>query len=150
MGPANGGPINLREAHVRRAFLRSACLTGADLQSADLSASDLRGARLDRADLTGADLTKAVLDHVNFDGAVLAHANLTGATLCGAQNLTQAQINQAICDRTTIFPEHLVHPISPLSADSMPLPCEPADSKFFSPLIHTGSSARPILATKPH
>jgi hypothetical protein len=30
------------------------------------------------------------------------------------QNLTQSQINLSICDATTIFPAHLVHPIAML------------------------------------
>jgi len=139
LGPAHGGPVNLRGAQIRRAFLRTACLTGADLEGADLSDSNLAAARLDHANLTGARLAYAVLDHANFAGAILAGANLVGASLRGAQGLTQAQINGATCDLTTNFPEHLVHPISTLAArsnDGVPLPCEQASSKFFSPLVH--------------
>jgi len=139
LGPANGGPIDLRGAHLRRAFLRTACLTEADLEAADLSEANLTAARLDRANLTGAQLAYAVLDHANFAGAILAGASLIGASLRGAHNLSQAQINGAICDLATTFPEHLIHPILTLasrSTDGLPLRSQQGDSKFFSPLVH--------------
>ena len=139
LGPANGGPVNLQGARLSRAFLRSACLSGADLEAADLAEADVSSARLDGANLTGANLAHAVLDNASFSGAILTSANVRGASLRGAKNLTQAQINALICDLSTIFPEHLVHPVSTLAArsnDGLPLPREQADSKFFSPLVH--------------
>ena len=94
--------------------MRSACLSEADLEAADLSEADLSYARLNRANLTAANLSHAVLDHADFSSAVLTHANLTGASLRHVKNLTQAQVNESTCDLTTIFPAHLVHPISRL------------------------------------
>jgi len=113
-GPINGGPINLRSACLRGALLRFASLSRANLEAADLSEADLTHARLDGANLANANLSCAVLDHADFNDAVLSGANLTGASLRHVQNLTQSQINLTICDTTTIFPAHLVHPIAML------------------------------------
>lgn len=138
LGPANGGPINLRGAHISGAFLRSACLSGADLEAADLSEAQLNSAYLDRANLTAANLAHAVLDHTNLRGAVLTNANLTGASLRGVQNLTQAQINETICDLTTTFPEHLIHPLSTLEVVrrvSSVSKRNVGEDQFFSPIV---------------
>jgi hypothetical protein len=113
-GPINGGPINLRSASLRGALLRFASLSRANLEAADLSEADLAHARLDGANLTGANLSCTILDYADFNGALLSNANLTGASLLHVQNLTQSQINLSICDATTIFPAHLVHPIAML------------------------------------
>ena len=61
---------------------------------------DLRHAHLQRAWLEGADLSNAVLDRADLTGANLKGANLSAATLGstildGAMNLTQAQLDQA-------------------------------------------------------
>ena len=113
-GPINGGPINFRSASLRGAQLRFASLSRANLETADLSEADLAHARLDGANLAGANLSCAVLDYADFNGAVLSDTNLTGASLRHVQNLTQSQINLSICDASTIFPAHLVHPIAML------------------------------------
>ena len=113
-GPINGGPINLRSASLRGALLRFANLSRANLEAADLFEADLVHARLDGANLAGANLSCTILDYADFSGALLSNANLTGASLLHVQNLTQGQINLSICDSTTIFPTHLVHPIAML------------------------------------
>jgi Pentapeptide repeats (8 copies) len=100
---------------MRGAQLRFASLSRAYLEAADLSEADLAYARLDGANLTGANLSYAVLDHADFSGALLSGTNLTGANLLHVQNLTQIQINDSLCDTGTIFPAHLVHPITRLN-----------------------------------
>ncbi len=99
---------------MRGAVLRFANLSRANLEGADLFEADLAQARLDGANLEGANLSCTILDYADFSGAVLTNANLTGASLLHVQNLTQSQINLSICDATTIFPAHLVHPIAML------------------------------------
>ena len=94
--------------------MRFASLSKAYLEAADLSEADLSYARLDGANLTGANLSYGVLDHADFNGALLSSANLTGANLLHVQNLTQVQINDSLCNTGTIFPAHLVHPITSL------------------------------------
>jgi uncharacterized protein YjbI with pentapeptide repeats len=111
LGPINGGPINLHSVHMRRAFLRCAALSGAELEAADLFGADLMYARLDGANLATANLTYAILDFADLRGAILTKTNLKGTNLRYVQNLTQAQINDSICDSATAFPVHLVHPI---------------------------------------
>jgi uncharacterized protein YjbI with pentapeptide repeats len=111
-GLVNGGPINLRSVQMRRAFLRCAALSGAGLEAADLFGADLMYARLDGANLTAANLTYALLDFADLRGAVLTKTKLKGTNLRYVKNLTQAQIDDTICDDTTAFPAHLVHPLS--------------------------------------
>jgi hypothetical protein len=121
MGPINGGPINLASTRLRHASLRFATLTGADLSSADLWDADLSDARLDRVNLAGADLSEALLDHADFAGTKLAGANLSSASLLEARNLTQAQIDEAMGNSSTVLPVHLARPaawtgsVSPVS-----------------------------------
>lgn len=123
MGPINGGPINLSSTRLRHASLRFATLTGADLSAADLWDADLSDARLDRANLSGADLTEALLDRADFACAKLVGANLSSASLLEARNLTQAQIDEAMGDSSTVLPAHLTRPaawtgsVSPVAND---------------------------------
>jgi Pentapeptide repeats (8 copies) len=112
MGPINGGPINLAGARLRHASLRFATLSGADLSGADLSDTDLSEARLNGANLSGADLTEALLDQADFTGARLAGADLSGTTLLEVRNITQAQLDEAIGDPSTVLPPHLSRPQS--------------------------------------
>ena len=113
-GPINGGSINLRSTSMCGAVLRFATLSKANLEAADLFEADLAHARLDGANLAGANLGCTILDYADLRDALLSNANLTGASLLHVKNLTQSQINLSICDTTTVFPAHLVHPIAML------------------------------------
>ena len=121
MGPINSGPINLSSTRLRHASLRFATLTGADLSAADLWDADLSDARLDRVNLAGADLSEALLDRADFASTKLAGANLSSASLLEARNLTQAQIDEAMGNSSTVLPAHLARPaawtgsVSPVS-----------------------------------
>jgi len=107
MGPANGGPVNLKAARLQDAFLRFATLSAGNLEAADLSGADLVHARFDDADLRAANLSNAKLDHADFAGANLRDVNLSGASLCHAKNLTQAQLEESMGSDSTILPLHL-------------------------------------------
>jgi len=135
LGPINGGPINLRSACMQRAFFRSANLSAGDLESADLSEANLAYARLDRANLKGANLQGAVLDYADFNGAVLMDANLSGASLQHAQNLTQTQLNDSICDAVTILPPDLEKPTSRLEVVKKARASELIQSTFVSKIV---------------
>jgi uncharacterized protein YjbI with pentapeptide repeats len=89
----------------RRRNHRGADLIGAELSGADLRGASLRGALLVAADLSGADLRDA-----DLIGADLRDANLSGADLTGALFLTQAQLNAARGDTTTVLPAALSRP----------------------------------------
>ncbi|MBD0866236.1 MAG: pentapeptide repeat-containing protein [Rhodobacteraceae bacterium] len=113
---------DLRGADLRGAFLVCADLGGANLNRADLTGAYLRyadltgayliGAHLSRAILIGADLIDADLNRADFFHANLRGADLTGADLYRAKlhntnlsdaylhtvrNLTQAQLDRAVC-----------------------------------------------------
>jgi hypothetical protein len=107
MGPANGGPINLKAARLQDAFLRFATLSAGNLEAADMSGADLVHARFDDADLSAANLSNAKLDHADFSGANLRNVNLSGASLCHAKNLTQAQLEESKGSNSTILPPDL-------------------------------------------
>jgi hypothetical protein len=98
---------NLYGANLSRAYLNEANLIGADLSGADLSE-----ARLSGADLSGAYLITADLRHADLRTADLSTADLTAADLSGAFHLSQAQIEQAEGDSSTILPENLRMPES--------------------------------------
>ena len=77
---------DLRDAHLRNAYLegadlRDAHLRGAKLYCADLSHTDLRGADLIDADLIDAYLEGANLRHADLRDAYLRHADLRDAYL---------------------------------------------------------------------
>jgi uncharacterized protein YjbI with pentapeptide repeats len=76
--------VDLSDADLSGANLRSAYLRGADLSSADLSGANLFGANLRSADLSGADLSGAYLSGANLRSADLSGADLRGADLIGA------------------------------------------------------------------
>ncbi|WP_405613969.1 pentapeptide repeat-containing protein [Streptomyces sp. NBC_01511] len=97
----------LVRAGVRRKRMerRGADLMGARLKGADLRGANLRGALLIAADLRGADLRTA-----DLIGADLRDADLRGADLTGALFLTQAQLDAARGDATTVPPAALARP----------------------------------------
>lgn len=89
----------------RRRNHRGADLIGARLAGADLRGASLRGALLVAADLKGADLRSA-----DLIGADLRDADLTGADLTDALFVTQAQLNAARGDASTVLPAGLARP----------------------------------------
>ena len=111
MGPAHGGPINLRSALLQNAALRFATLTIADLSAADLSGADLAHARLNKADLSSANLDKSCLDYARLDAANLSGLSLRNASLRFTSlssadledaNLAGANLTHARLDRTNL------------------------------------------------
>jgi hypothetical protein len=105
-----GGPIDLRQAELRRAGLDQATLIEANLRGATLIDADLSDARLEKADLCGANLCNAKLAYATLNGARLDAAMLCGADLRHARGLTQAQIDRALGDRRTALPASLTMP----------------------------------------
>ena len=128
-GPSNGGPVNLQDTDLEGAELRHANLTGAQMAYANLLGADLVHSRLNDADLTGADLTDAVLDNADLTGARLDRAILIGASLADARGLTQAQIDAAYGDASTVIPASVMPPASwfPPVEDDFFNECAPPD-----------------------
>ncbi|MGA8809567.1 MAG: pentapeptide repeat-containing protein [Thermoanaerobaculia bacterium] len=122
---------NLEDANLRMAYLSKAQMDRADLKAARMQDAYLGDARMQRADLRSAQLTDAILvdadlqdadlTFAQLDGAILSNANLANAVLFGtslhganlefARNLTQAQINDAFTDCSTILPVGMTRPL---------------------------------------
>jgi uncharacterized protein YjbI with pentapeptide repeats len=122
--------VDLSGADLSGAYLRGADLTNAKLAGARLTGTDLRGARMPRADLhgadlhgadlhgadltgtdlTGTDLTGADLTRADLTGADLTRADLTGADLRRSAGLTQARLDAAVGDATTLTDAALHRP----------------------------------------
>jgi uncharacterized protein YjbI with pentapeptide repeats len=91
---------DLRNSNLKSANLGKADLRGAILQDCKLTKANLSHANLEEADLMWADLTEANLDQANLEGA-----NVQGADFTKARGLTRKQIQLAIRDDTTLFPD---------------------------------------------
>lgn len=98
---------DLCSAKLMQAKLNGACLVDADLTAAYLIKADLTKANLSGADLTQAVLSEADLSGADLDGAELTDAFLNGANLKGVHNLTCDQVELAIYDTETIFPDYI-------------------------------------------
>ena len=99
--------VDLCNAKLMQAKLNEACLEDADLTAAYLIKADLTKANLSGADLTQAVLSEADLSGADLDGAELTDTFLNGANLKDVLNLTCDQIELAVYDRETIFPDYI-------------------------------------------
>ncbi len=110
----------LAEARLDGADFRYASLSAADLSAADLGVAQLRhcdlrlanlqGACLRGADLSGARLGGAKLAGADFKGAILVGCDLSDADLAQVNNLTQSQVDKAVCDAKTKLPPGVRRP----------------------------------------
>ncbi len=109
---------NLKEAKLQTASLNSADLSNAKLRKAKLQETNLQRANFENADLRGVNFFEANLQFANLQNADLrgalfseevlfTQANLKGTNLTGATGLTAGQIESAITDKTTQFPDYL-------------------------------------------
>jgi uncharacterized protein YjbI with pentapeptide repeats len=99
-------------ARLRQATLTAAVLSRSRFAKADLRDVDAYGAVLSGADLHGADLRRstfvgAYLEGANLSGAKLDGANFAGAEMKRSRGLTQAQLDRACGDSTTLLPAGL-------------------------------------------
>jgi len=115
----------LPSAHLERAFLSGAHLEGARLLGAHLEGANLYIAHMERASLSAAHLEGAILIDAHLEGAFFSDARLEGAYLSGAhlegailyaahlesvnfehsEGLTKQQLDTALWDEHTQFPE---------------------------------------------
>ena len=101
---------SLQNAYLRGANLQNASLEQAKLQDAFLGAAQLWGANLQGANFQGANLWDAELQGANLQGASLEQAKLQGVNLTAVKHLTQAQVNIACFDDSSILPQGLEKP----------------------------------------
>lgn len=104
--------IDVSGARLRQADLSLATMNHANFARANLSVSNLFGARFTGASFAYADLSRATaagayFGSADFTGARLDGANLSGAEMETARGLTQAQLNTACGDASTLLPPGL-------------------------------------------
>ena len=109
-GKANLTNSNLREANLHDAVLIGANLTGAHLCQADLRGVLLSEAILNNADLSDANLAGAKLNNANLKDTRFNGAKLQGADFSKVTGLTEAQLEHAIWNRNTVFPDYIKLP----------------------------------------
>lgn len=105
--------IDLSEADLKGANLRTRYLAGASLYAANLEGADLSFAYLGassnkrKTNLIGANLSKATLYYANLNGANLSEADLSGASLVGAVlddvNLKNAKVTDELLAKAKSF-----------------------------------------------
>ena len=103
----HGPIIDLTNAALIYAYLKSANLNGANLANAYLNGAKINGADLINVDLEGADLNNTKLNGANFTNANLTNVDLEGADLINAMNLTQQQLDQVSSCKGAILPTGL-------------------------------------------
>lgn len=103
---------DFRYATLSAANLGGANLGVAALRHAKLNLSNLEGAVLRGTDLSGASLSGARTAGADFKGAIMMGADLRDADLSLVENLTQAQIDKAICDKATKLPPGVFRPLA--------------------------------------
>ena len=85
--------------------LRMSNLTGAELEGADYQKADFRLTILQNVYFKNANLKGANLFQANIENAFLEGADLRGANLSVVWNSNQAQLDSAVTDEKTNFPE---------------------------------------------
>lgn len=101
---------DFKYASLNAADLSAANLGVAQLRHCDLRLANLQAATLRGADLSGARLRGAKLAGADFKGAILVGCDLTEADLSQVDNLTQPQVDKAICDMKTKLPPGVARP----------------------------------------
>ena len=107
--------LNLSGARLRQSTLSIVVMNRTSFVNADLRDVDgyggvFSGSNFSGANLTNASFVGAYLEGVRFRGATLAGVNFSGAQLARSSGLTQAQLNRACGDRSTVLPRGLSIP----------------------------------------
>jgi uncharacterized protein YjbI with pentapeptide repeats len=97
----------LRQADMSAAVMNYTTMAGADLRDVNAYGAVFTGVSFAGANLTNASLVGTYLEGANFRGANLAGVNFSGAEMDRAIGLTQAQLNAACGDDSTMLPRGL-------------------------------------------
>ncbi|WP_374570316.1 pentapeptide repeat-containing protein [Phenylobacterium sp.] len=111
MAGRNFSGSRLRQADMSAAVLNRTNFAGADLRDVNAYGAVFSSANFSGANLTHATFVGAFLQGSNFKGAILDGANFAGAEMNRAIGLTQAQLNHACGDESTLLPRglHIPH-----------------------------------------
>ena len=104
--------LNLAGARVRQADISLSVMnrtrfSNTDMRDVEAYGGVFSGSNFSRANLTNASFVGAYLEGASFAGATLSGTNLSGAQLARATGLTQAQLNRACGDGSTVLPRGL-------------------------------------------
>jgi len=97
----------LRQADFSAAIMNRTSFAGADLRDVNAYGAVLTGADFAGANLTNASFVGAYLQGADFRGAILTGVNFSGAEMDRAAGLTQAQLDGACGDESTLLPHGL-------------------------------------------
>lgn len=107
MKSRNYSKARLRQANLSAAIMNGTNFSGADLRDVNAYGGLFTSANFSGADLTNASFVGAYLQGANFRGANLTGTNFAGAEMNRAIGLTQAQLNAACGDSSTLVPRGL-------------------------------------------
>jgi uncharacterized protein YjbI with pentapeptide repeats len=107
MRARNFSGARLRQADLSLTVMNRTTLAGADLRDVEAYGGVFTGTDFAGANLTNASFVGTFLRGANFRGATLQGANFSGAEMEGVVGLSQAQLNQACGDTSTVLPRGL-------------------------------------------
>jgi len=122
----SGFAIDFTGAYLKRADFQHSDqpYNVSNLKCGKFNAADLDGARFNGANLQGVRFNKAKLSkNTTFDQADLTGANFQGTDLSQVERLTQAQIDSAMLDASTILPSYVQN--TEKSREPKIVPCNP-------------------------
>ncbi|QSF53499.1 pentapeptide repeat-containing protein [Brevundimonas fontaquae] len=97
----------LRQADLSLSVMNRTRFSNTDMRDVEAYGGVFSGSNFSRANLTNASFVGAYLEGASFAGATLSGTNLSGAQLARATGLTQAQLNRACGDSSTVLPRGL-------------------------------------------
>jgi uncharacterized protein YjbI with pentapeptide repeats len=107
----NFAGARLRQSDMSAAVMNHTSFAGGDLRDVNAYGAVMTGANFAGANLTNATFVGTYLQGANFRGARLDGVNFSGAEMDHAVGLTQAQLEQACGDASTLAPRGLLlHP----------------------------------------
>jgi uncharacterized protein YjbI with pentapeptide repeats len=101
----------LRQSDLSLSVMNRTNFAGADLRDVEGYGGVFTGANFAGANLTHASFVGTYLQGANFRGAVLEGTNFSGAEMNRTVGLSQAQLNRACGDRSTVLPPGLRIPV---------------------------------------
>ena len=97
----------LRQSDMSAAVMPHTSFAGSDLRDVNAYGAVFTGASFAGANMTNASFVGAYLQGANFRGAHLDGVNFSGAEMDRAVGLTQAQLQKACGDASTVTPRNI-------------------------------------------
>ena len=107
----NFAGARLRQSDLSLSVMNRTSFARSDLRDVNAYGGVFSSANFSGADLTNATFVGAYLEGSNFAGARMAGANFSGAEMSKVAGLSQAQLNTACGDSSTLLPRGMVIPV---------------------------------------